>query len=145
MIGEIIVGIVIAATVVAVSLIAYYFLSGVPPASKTVIAPFSGTEENQAQFMFFHTSWCPWSKKAEQPWNSLKQFLKNTPKKYGGVTVILEDIDAENNVGKASKYQVDKYPTFKLQGPTKVYEMLGTPSVPAFRAFLINSLGPESS
>ena len=149
MTGNILLALIVALVVVAVSIGTYYGVSGVMPGSKLVvtdppITP-SGTGPNEATFMLFYTTWCPWSKKAQQPWASFKEMLKNTPKKYGGKTVTFEEINADDDVGKTALYQVKAYPTFKVQTDKKVYEMLGKPSVPAFRAFLINALGPETS
>lgn len=135
---------------VAGSILIYYLVWGIMPGASvmSVTEPpmqNNGLEDNQAKFMFFYTTWCPWSKKAQQPWASLKEIHKNTPKKYGNTTVIFEEVNAENEEGKAALYGIKGYPTFKLETKNKVYEMLGKPSVPAFRAFLITILGQESS
>ena len=137
--------------VVVVSAIGiYYLVKGILPGASVgaVTEPptsTNGLDQNQAKFMFFYTTWCPWSKKAQQPWASLKEVHKNTPKKYGNTTVIFEEVNAENEQGKAALYGIKAYPTFKLETNDKVYEMLGKPSVAAFRAFLITVLGQESS
>jgi thiol-disulfide isomerase/thioredoxin len=136
-------------TVVA-SIVIYYLVWGIMPGASVMSVtepPISnnGLEDKQAKFIFFYTTWCPWSKKAQQPWASLKEVHKNTPKKYGGTTVLFEEVNAESEEGKAALYGVKAYPTFKLETKDKVYEMLGKPSVPAFRAFLITVLGQESA
>jgi thiol-disulfide isomerase/thioredoxin len=136
-------------TVVA-SIVIYYLVWGILPGASVMSVtepPISnnGLEDKQAKFIFFYTTWCPWSKKAQQPWASLKEVHKNTPKKYGGTSVLFEEVNAESEEGKAALYGVKAYPTFKLETKNKVYEMLGKPSVPAFRAFLITVLGQEST
>jgi hypothetical protein len=136
--------------VVIAAIVIYYTVWGVMPgASVMSVTPppmeNNGLEDKQAKFMFFYTTWCPWSKKAQQPWSSLKEMHKNTPKTYGGNTVIFEEVNAEVEEGKAALYGIKAYPTFKLETKDKVYEMLGKPSVAAFRAFLITVLGQESS
>lgn len=136
--------------VVTAAIVIYYLVWGIMPGASvmSVTEPpmtNNGLEENQAKFMFFYTTWCPWSKKAQQPWASLKEVHKNTPKKYGTTTVVFEEVNAENETGKAALYGIKGYPTFKLETKDKVYEMLGKPSVAAFRAFLITVLGKESS
>lgn len=136
--------------VVIAAIVIYYLVWGIMPGASvlSVTEPpmtNNGLEENQAKFMFFYTTWCPWSKKAQQPWASLKEVHKNTPKKYGTTTVVFEEVNAENEKGKAALYGIKGYPTFKLETKDKVYEMLGKPSVAAFRAFLITVLGKESS
>jgi len=148
-ITSIIVAIVIALLVVIGSIYGYYLSTGIMPGSKLIVQepPISnnGIDENQAKFMFFYTTWCPWSKKAQAPWSSLKEMLKNTPKTYGGKSIVFEEINAESDQGKTALYKVEAYPTFKLETSTKVYEMKGAPSVAAFRAFLISALGQEST
>ena len=141
-------GITLALVVAAI--VTYYFAWGIMPGASvlSVTEPpmtNNGLDENQAKFMFFYTTWCPWSKKAQQPWASLKEIHKNTPKKYGTTTVLFEEVNAENESGKSALYGIKAYPTFKLETKDKVYEMLGKPSVAAFRAFLITVLGKESS
>jgi thiol-disulfide isomerase/thioredoxin len=145
-------GLVFIVTLVTVvgAIVIYYFVWGVMPGASVVAVTdppisTSGLEENQAKFIFFYTTWCPWSKKAEQPWASLKQIHKNSNKKYGGTTVIFEEVNAESETAKAALYGVKAYPTFKLETSTKVYEMLGKPSASAFKAFLITVLGQEST
>jgi hypothetical protein len=135
---------------VAAAIVTYYLVWGIMPGASvlSVTEPpmtNNGLDENQAKFMFFYTTWCPWSKKAQQPWASLKEIHKNTPKKYGTTTVLFEEVNAENETGKSALYGIKAYPTFKLETKDKVYEMLGKPSVAAFRAFLITVLGKESS
>lgn len=136
--------------VVIAGIVVYYQVWGVMPGASVLSVtepPVSnnGLEDKQAKFIFFYTSWCPWSRKAQAPWASLKEVHKNTPKTYGGTTVLFEEVNAESEEGKAALYGVKAYPTFKLETKTKVYEMLGKPSVPAFRAFLITVLGQESA
>ncbi len=135
--------------VVAVIIVGYRSATGIWPGSRVIVQqpPESSPKvsDTNAKFMFFYTTWCPYSDDAKDPWNSFKQMLKNTPKTYGGKTITFEEIDAEAEVGRAALYKVVEYPTFKLQTSDKVYQMLGKPSVAASRAFLISSLGKESS
>ena len=141
--------IIIALLVVVISIVGYKTLTGIWPGSRIIVQdpPLSSSKvsETTAKFMFFYTEWCPYSQKAKEPWSSFKQILVNSPKTYGGKSIIFEDIDAEAEKGKSALYQVKQYPTFKLQTNDKVYEMLGKPSIAAFRAFFITALGKEGS
>jgi thiol-disulfide isomerase/thioredoxin len=147
--SSVLIAIVISLVVVSLSIGLYYATTGVLPGSKMIVQeppiPSNGMEDDQAKFMFFYTTWCNWSKKAQTPWSSLKEMHKNTPRKYGGKTVIFEEINAESDEGKAALYKIKAYPTFKLETKDKVYEMLGKPGTDTFRAFLISALGKESS
>jgi len=141
--------VIIALLVVVVSIVAYRSLTGIWPGGRLIVqdppptAPTVST--STAKFMFFYTEWCPHSQKAQDPWSTFKQMMKNTPKKYGGKDITFEEIDADAEKGRAALYQVRQYPTFKLHTTEKVYEMVGKPSPAAFRAFLISALGKESS
>lgn len=141
--------IVIALLVVALSIVAYRSMTGIWPGSRMIVqdppASSPNVSQTNAKFMFFYTEWCPYSQKAKDPWQSFKQMLKNSPKTYGGKSITFEEIDAEAEKGKSALYQVKQYPTFKLQTNTKVYEMLGKPTTASFRAFLISALGKERS
>lgn len=146
---SIIIAVLIALIVVVTAVGGYYGATGIMPGAKVIVQEppitSNGIEDDQAKFMFFYTTWCPWSKKAQTPWASLKEMHKNSPKKYGGKTVIFEDINAESDEGKAALYKIKAYPTFKLETKDKVYEMLGKPGTDTFRAFLISALGNEST
>jgi thiol-disulfide isomerase/thioredoxin len=138
--------IVIPLAVVCFIIVTYYFVEGVLPGSKLIVQdPVSPDTQdpNQARFMFFYTTWCPHCKSAQQPWASLKELLKSNKYTYGGKTVFLEEVNSENDKGKAALYKINAYPTFKLETTEKLYEMQGKPSTASFRAFLISALGPE--
>jgi thiol-disulfide isomerase/thioredoxin len=109
-----------------------------PPITK------NGLETGQATFMFFYTSWCPWSHKAWPKWTSFKQKMKNNPQKYGGHEIIFEEIDCDSNP-KASLYKVTSYPSFKLITSEKTFVMQGTPDPLTFDVFLQGTLGEKTS
>jgi len=122
---------------------------GFYPASKLIVEdpPIShnGLEAGQARFMMFYTTWCPWCKKAQAPWRSFKQSLKNTPVEYGGYKVRMEEINAEMDKGKSALYKVKAYPTFKLETIDKVISFQGVPDPLTFDAFLTAALGSKTS
>jgi len=138
---------VISFAVLTLSVLGYYLIFHVPPGAKMIVKPppitTSNLESNQARFMFFYTPWCPWCKKAQPAWSSFKEMLKNSKYSYGGKDILFEDINVESDKGKAALYQIEAYPTFKLETSEKVFEMVGKPSVASFRAFLTSALGSE--
>ena len=139
---------VVALVVVTASVVLYHTITGVWPGSKLIISkpPVSGSvDDNTAKFMFFYTTWCPWSKKAQAPWSSFKEQHKNTRYTYGGKTVVFEDINADSDKGKTALYKIKGYPTFKLETNDKVFEMKGAPTTESFREFLKNALGSEKT
>jgi thiol-disulfide isomerase/thioredoxin len=132
--------------IVALFVGVYYAIRGIPPGSRVLIKkPVAGEQlaKQQAKFMFFYTSWCPHCKKAQQPWYSFKELLKNREYTYGGKHVIFEEVNCEAERAKAALYQIAAYPTFKLETTDDLFEMEGPPNADTFRAFLKKSLGPE--
>lgn len=138
---------VVAVVVVTLFVVIYYAVTKTWPGSRMIVAKppveHNGIDENSAKFMFFYTTWCPWSKKAQTPWSSFKQEHKNTKYTYGGKSIVFEEINADTDKGKAALYQIKGYPTFKLETKDTIYEMKGAPTTESFREFLKNALGAE--
>jgi thiol-disulfide isomerase/thioredoxin len=139
----------IVSAIVVIALIGLYYLwTGTPPGSRLIEQEpptSSGLGDGQANFMFFYATWCPHCKTAQQPWHSLKQFIKNSGYTYGGKTVGFEEINAETDKGKTALFNIQGYPTFKLQTADKLYEMVGKPTTSNFREFLKKALGAEKT
>lgn len=126
----------------------YYFTKGILPGSRTIITTppvENAMDETQAKFMFFYTPWCPWCKKTQQPWASMKELLRNSGYLYGGKKVVLEEVNCDSDKGKAALYKIAAYPTFKVETNMKVFEFSGQPTVKNFRSFLKEVLGPEKA
>jgi thiol-disulfide isomerase/thioredoxin len=149
MMTEVLVYAGIALVIVTLSIVGYYLVTQTWPGSRllTSIPPVahSGIDDSTAKFMFFYTTWCPWSKKAQVPWSSFKEQQKNTRYTYGGKTVVFEDINADSDKGKTALYQIKGYPTFKLETKDNVFEMKNAPTTESFREFLKNALGAEKT
>ena len=147
--SEIWISLAVVVSIVLIFVIGYHWKSGFYPGSKVIITdpPIAqnGLEPTQAKFMFFYTTWCPWCKKAQGPWGSFKQQLKNNPVTYGGYEIIFEDINAEGDKGKAALYRIESYPTFKVETANKVYEMKTGPDLASFDEFLLSSLGAKKA
>lgn len=139
---------IVSAIVVLGSIWIYYAVTGTPPGAKLIVQEppvDSGLDEGQANLMFFYATWCPHCKTAKQPFHSLKQVIQNEALTYGGHTLTFEEVNAEVDKGKSALYNINAYPTFKLQTKDKLYEMVGAPTVTNFRAFLKKALGDEKS
>jgi len=130
-------------------IIVWYVWKGYYPASSIIEEepPITrnGLDEGQAKFMFFYTTWCPWSHKAMEKWKSFKQSLENNPQKYGEIQILFEDINCETDKGKAALYNITAYPTFKLATIDKTFVMMGTPDPLTFDLFLKTVLGKKQS
>ena len=122
---------------------------GYYPGSKWIIEDppitHNGLDGGQARFMFFYTTWCPWSTKAWGPWKTFKQQLKNNPSLYGGKEIIFEEVNAEADKGKAALYNVKAYPTFKVETTDKVFLLQAVPDPLTFDTFLIGTLGKKTA
>ena len=113
-----------------------------PPVAQPPPRPVVPTSSHP-RFLFFYVNWCPWSKKAKQPWDAFVRDFQRFPSTYGGKLVSLELIDGDQQRDMIKAYSVNAYPTFKLVTSQGVTEMTGYPSPDAFKSFLIKSLGPE--
>lgn len=137
-----------AAIVVVGAIWIYYMVTGTPPGAKIIVQEpptDGGLDDDQANFMFFYASWCPHCKTAQQPWHSFKQLVTNNKFIYGGKRVTFEEINAEVDKGKSALYNIQGYPTFKVQTSDKLYEMVGKPTAANFREFLKKALGDEKT
>ena len=129
--------------------VAYRMYAGFYPGSKFILedppVQHNGLDGDTARFIFFYTTWCPYSTAARKSWESFKQQLKNVPVKYGGKTIIFEDVDCEADKGKAALYKIKEYPTFKLETVDKLYKLIAIPDVATFDVFLVGTLGKKVS
>jgi thiol-disulfide isomerase/thioredoxin len=139
--------VVILTTVSAILL--YRYLTGEYPASKVIITDppieHNGLEPQQARFLFFYTTWCPWSKKAWNPWNSFKLLVKNNNQTYGGHKIMFEEVNAEADKGKSALYKIKAYPTFLVETGEQVSTFEGVPDPLTFDAFLTSALGKKET
>ena len=130
-----------------VIVVVYRLVAGYYPGSKFIVeeapAPTNGLDSDQARFMFFYTAWCPWSDKAQGPWKSYKQMIKNQKATFGDKNIIFEEVDADIYKGKAALYQIKQYPTFLLETSGKVYTLIAIPHPATFESFLIGMLGQK--
>lgn len=145
---KMLVELVVSLIVVLLAIFGYYSLTGTPPGARLVEQDppvDGGLDDGQAKFMFFYATWCPHCRTAKTPWHSFMQLHKNQGLTYGGHQITFEEINAEVDKGKSALYNIDAYPTFKLQTKDKLYMMIGAPTVENFREFLKKALGSEKS
>ena len=137
---------IVSLIIVLIAIGGYYAFTGTPPGARLVeqTPPVeNGLDDGQANFMFFYATWCPHCHHAKGPWHSMMQLAKNQGLTYGGKRVTFEEINAEIDKGKSALYNINAYPTFKLETKDKLYEMIGAPNVSNFREFLKKALGDE--
>ena len=94
-------------------------------------------EEKTCELMFFHTTWCPYSKKSMVEWNKFKSEWNH--KKIDGYEMIFQEIDCDINEAVANKYNVEKYPTIKLLKDDSIIDFDAKPTVHTLTQFLNSS------
>lgn len=94
-------------------------------------------EEKTCELMFFHTTWCPYSKKSMIEWNKFKSEWNH--KKIDGYDIIFQEIDCDINEAVANKYNVEKYPTIKLLKDDSIIDFDAKPTVHTLTQFLNSS------
>jgi hypothetical protein len=136
---------------VGISIGIYYAVTGSLPGAKTVVkvteppVTSTGLDPGQLKFMFFYAEWCPFSSNVVEAWRSLKQDYKNNPAKYKGRIVVFEDVDGDHQAAKKALYNVEAYPTFKIEANKKVYELTGNDrSFSRLQSFLIDVIDKSS-
>uniref|UniRef100_A0A6C0CIP9 Thioredoxin domain-containing protein n=1 Tax=viral metagenome TaxID=1070528 RepID=A0A6C0CIP9_9ZZZZ len=148
-VSAIITALVVSLLAVCFFVLGYYLTTGILPGARAVYIPSTPPltdnkiGEKQAKFMYFYATWCPWSQKAQIPWASFKQLVQNQGLTYGGYSITFDDINGDTNKGMSSLYNVNAFPTFKLETSDKLYEMKGTPDILTFKEFLKATLGEE--
>ena len=96
-----------------------------------------------AKFYFFYTTWCGWSKKAWPHWEEFKRMVETRKVTYGNKGIKLIAVDADQHKDLAKQFNVEGYPSFRLQTNDTTIDFKGAPSVDSFREFLKSKLGYE--
>ena len=104
--------------------------------------PKADLPHDTANLYFFYTEWCGFCKKAMPEWEKLVSSGKT---KYGTTEVKFIKVNAEEEREKADEYDVDAYPTIKLETSEGIYDFNKTVTREALKKFLQTSLGAESS
>ncbi len=109
--------------------------------------PFVNTPKQQipvgnANLYFFYTDWCGFSQKAMPEWEKLEQALPETPY-FGTTKVTAVRVNAEEDRKTAMLYEVQGFPTIKLETSSMLRDYEGKRTVGAFLQFLRETLGKE--
>jgi hypothetical protein len=128
-----------------VFVVVYWAFRGFLPGSRVVEQPLvapNDLDTKTAKFKLFYVNWCPHSKEALEKITEFEGLLSQF--RYGGKRVVIEKIDCETNKDECALYNVDAYPTYKLETNSKMYEYVGPASVQTYVAFLTSALGKET-
>jgi len=91
-----------------------------------------------AELMFFVTKWCPHCKKANPEWNKLVK--KWEGKKINKSRIFFKKIDCEDNEALADEYNIESYPTIKLERGDQIIEYNAKPNFEILEEFLREQL-----
>lgn len=112
--------------------------------SPYVSPPKRDVPKGEATLYFFYTDWCGWSQKAMPEWEKLENTLASNPV-FGTTTLKLVRVNAEEDRTTADLYEVEAYPTIKLETSDGLYPFNKIPTQERLLDFLRTSLGKEST
>ena len=124
-------------TVLALAILAYLVWRLWKP---VVNQPKREVPKDKANLYFFHTDWCGHCQKAMPEWEKLEA----GPSTFGNTTVSFVRVNAEKDRTTADLYQVDAYPTVKLETSTSLYDYNRAPTAAALTQFLRETFGAEA-
>ena len=106
---------------------------------KPVLTPKREVPKDKANMYFFHTDWCGHCIKAMPEWEK----LESGPRQFGSTDVDFIRVNAEKDRKTADLYEVDAYPTIKLETSTALYTYTGPPTAEALTHYLRKTFGKE--
>jgi thiol-disulfide isomerase/thioredoxin len=107
---------------------------------KPVMSPKRAVAKDKANLYIFHTDWCGHCMKAMPEWDK----LESGPKQFGSTTVSFIRVNAENDRTTADLYEIDAYPTVKLETPKALYTYTGRVTAEGLTEYLRQTFGKES-
>ena len=108
-----------------------------------VLKPKRIVAKQQANIYLFYTNWCGHSQAAIPEWEKLEKIIYDA-NTFGGTQVKAVRVDCDEDRDTAELYEVDAYPTIKLETSQGIYEYNKKPTQEGLLQFLRVSLGPES-
>jgi thiol-disulfide isomerase/thioredoxin len=97
-------------------------------------------QKDKANLYFFHTDWCGHCIKAMPEWEKLEA----GPHTFGTTEVSFVAVNAEKDRPTADLYQIDSYPTIKLETATGLYTYDKNPTADGLTQYLRETFGKEA-
>lgn len=97
----------------------------------------------KARIYFFYTDWCGFSQKAMPEWETFEAAVKATPV-FGTTEVTPVRVDCEEDRATCMLYEVNGFPTIKLETSSLLRDYEGKRTSTALLQFLRETLGKES-
>jgi thiol-disulfide isomerase/thioredoxin len=107
---------------------------------KPVMTPKRTVAKDKANLYIFHTDWCGHCMKAMPEWEK----LESGPKQFGSTEISFIRVNAENDRTTADLYEVDAYPTVKLETPKALYTYTGRVTAEGLTEYLRQTFGKEA-
>jgi len=97
-------------------------------------------ENNNITIYFFYTTWCPYCKKARIEWNKFKKEIEDNSLLQQTFNITFKEIDCDKNADLAKKFNVEGYPTIKLEKNNKIFNYDAKPNAHHLMEFFNGSL-----
>lgn len=107
-----------------------------------VVSPKREVPAGTATLYFFYTDWCGFSKKAMPEWEELEAKLEETPL-FGTTRVKAVRVNGETDRALTTLYQIEGYPTIKLETSSLLTDYSGKRTARDILAFLRDTFGQE--
>lgn len=107
-----------------------------------VVTPKRDVPVGSANLYFFYTDWCGFSKKAMPEWEALEEALQASPV-FGTTRVKAVRVNGETDRALTTLYQIEGYPTIKLETSSLLTDYSGKRTSGDILAFLRDTLGQE--
>lgn len=107
-----------------------------------VVTPKRDVPVGSANLYFFYTDWCGFSKKAMPEWEKLEEALQASPV-FGTTRVKAVRVNGETDRALTTLYQIEGYPTIKLETSSLLTDYSGKRTSGDILAFLRDTLGQE--
>jgi thiol-disulfide isomerase/thioredoxin len=97
---------------------------------------------DSARLYFFFTEWCGHSKRAMPEWQKIEASLASSPT-FGRTKVEAIGVDADKDPKTSSLYEINGYPTLKLETVNGIYDFNQAITEENVLTFLRETLGKE--
>lgn len=95
---------------------------------------------NNIVVYFFYTTWCPYCKKARIEWDKFKKEIEENNLLQQTFNITFKEIDCDKNSDLAKKFNVEGYPTIKMEKNNKIFNYDAKPSASHLMEFFNGSL-----
>ena len=107
--------------------------------NKEYISKENISNDEYAELIFFHTTWCPHSQTAMKEWLKFKEKMNNVT--INNYTLIFKEVDCEEDEKMADDFHIEGYPTIKLvKNADEIIEFDATPTLETLEEFVNTTL-----